>query len=207
MNINKLIVENTSSSSKRWQLLTETLLIYFILSASFSYSQALSGKALLKMDSLFKAIDKKNNETIGKQFPEFSVFNNKEECSNSKLKGKVVFINFWFSKCAPCIAEFDQLNKLFEKYKENKKFELISFTFESPAEINLMKKKYNIKYQVFSITGSECNRLNFNNSFPTNIIVDSLGSVKFIHSGGQLDKSEIKKYFTTTIYPLISKEL
>ena len=185
----------------------QTLLIYFILSVTYSYSQTPSGRTPLNRDSLFAALEKKNNETIGKQFPEFSVFKNKEEYSNSKLKGKVVFINFWFSTCPPCIAEFDQLNKLFEKYKETKNFEFISFTFESPEEIDLMKKKYDIKYQVFSITRPECYRLNFNNGFPTSVIVDSLGSVKFIHTGGQLDKSEIKKYFTTTIYPLISKEL
>lgn len=39
-----------------------------------------------------------------------------DEVSTSALKGKVVVINFWFIKCAPCIAEIPLLNSIVDKY-------------------------------------------------------------------------------------------
>jgi thiol-disulfide isomerase/thioredoxin len=184
------------------------LLIYFTLFATLSYSQSPDFKTYpMSADSFSVAIDKKNNEFIGKPFPQFSTSTNNKECSNQTLKGKAVFINFWFSACAPCIAELEALNELFTNFKQNKNFEFVSFTFEDSKEIDVIKKKYNIQYNVFSISRDECYRLNNNNGFPTSIILDSAGTVKYIHSGDQINKSEIKKYFTAKVYPLISKEL
>jgi peroxiredoxin len=34
----------------------------------------------------------------------------------SKLKGQVVVINFWFTRCQPCIEEMPGFNKLVESY-------------------------------------------------------------------------------------------
>jgi len=183
------------------------LLIYFILIATVSYSQSPdTGKNAMSADSFLVLMDKKNSDFINKPFPEFSASTNNKECSNQTLKGGVVFINFWFAACAPGMAEMDELNELFENFKQNKNFEFVSFTFEDSKEIDLIKKKYNIHYNVFSISQDECYWLNNNNGFPTSIILDSTGLVKFIHSGDQLDKLEIKKYFTTKVYPLILKE-
>ena len=186
----------------------QALVIYFTLIATLSYSQSPAFKVYpMNADSFAAAIDKKNNEFIGKPFPQFSTSTNNKECSNEILKGKAVFINFWFSACAPCIAELEALNELFTNFKQNKNFEFVSFTFEDSKEIDVIKKKYNIQYNVFSISRDECYRLNNNNGFPTSIILDSAGAVQYIHSGDQLDKQEIKKYFSAKVYPLLLKEL
>jgi peroxiredoxin len=179
------------------------ILIYFILFSTFSYSQ----NTTMSADSFLLLMDKKNSDFINKPFPQFSTSANNKECSNETLKGKVVFINFWFAACAPCIAELEALNELFENFKQNKNFEFVSFTFEDSQEIDVIKKKYNIQYNVFSISRDECYRLNNNNGFPTSVILDSTGTVKYIHSGDQLNKSEIKKYFTAKVYALLLKEL
>ena len=101
----------------------------------------------------------------------------------------------------------DELNKLFDKFHQYKNFEFASFTFEKPKKIALIKKKFNIIYSVYSITRDECYRLNNNNGFPTSVILDSAGTVQYIHPGDQLNKKEIKKYFNSKVYPLITKEL
>lgn len=105
------------------------------------------------------------------------------------------------------MAEMDELNKLFNRFKQYKNFEFVSFTFEKPKEITLIKKKFKIEYAIYSISRDECYRLNNNNGFPTSIILDSAGIVRYIHPGDQLGKQEIKKYFNSKVYPLITKEL
>ena len=41
----------------------------------------------------------------------------KNRIRTKDLKGKINVINFWFMKCAPCIAEIPALNTLVKKYK------------------------------------------------------------------------------------------
>lgn len=186
----------------------EVLVVYFILMTTLCYSQnTASGKNTMTADSFLILMDKKNGDFINKPFPHFSAYSNNKGCSNSTLNGKVAFINFWFAACPPCIAEMDELNKLYNKYRQNKTFEFVSFTFENPKKIALIKKKFNIGYPIYSLTRDECYRLNNNNGFPTSIILDAGGIVRYIHPGDQLDKKEIKKYFNSTVYPLITKEL
>ncbi|WP_202552281.1 TlpA family protein disulfide reductase [Ginsengibacter hankyongi] len=175
--------------------------------STLSYSQVDSGKYTITADSFLVMMDKRNSEFINKPFAQFSIKTNNKKCSNRTLKGKVVFINFWFAACAPCMAEMDQLNRLFEHFKQYKNFEFVSFTFESPNEIALIKKKYNIHYNIFSISRDECYRLNNNNGFPTSIILNAAGYVKWIHSTDAVNEEEIKKYFAGEVYPLIVKEL
>ena len=48
------------------------------------------------------------------------------------LKGKVVFVNFWATWCAPCVAEFPDIVKLYQKYHA-KGLEVIAVTFDMEA--------------------------------------------------------------------------
>ena len=184
------------------------LLVYFVLTATLSYTQSRDPeKNTMSADSFLVLMEKKNSDFINRPFPHFSVSANNKECSNETLKGKVVFINFWFAACPPCMAEMDELNILFDKFHRYKNFEFVSFTFEKPKKIALIKKKFKIVYAIYSITRDECYRLNNNNGFPTSIILDSAGIVGYVHPGDQLNKQEIKRYFNSKVYPLLSKEL
>ena len=67
---------------------------------------------------------------IGHPFQKFSFTENGKTFNNDSLKGKVVFINFWFEACHPCILEMDALNELFEKLKDNKDFMFVSLSID-----------------------------------------------------------------------------
>ncbi|MEI7733960.1 MAG: TlpA disulfide reductase family protein [Ferruginibacter sp.] len=155
-----------------------------------------------------KILAKRDQRFIGKPYDAFS-FTTKDSAvfSNANLKGKVVFINFWFEACPPCVAEFDALNALYLKYKNDPKFIFVSFSSDSLETVNSVKQKYHITFPVISISKEECYRLNQQNGFPTSIILNTAGKIQFMHTGGSLEKEEIKLYFNTTLYPAIQEAL
>lgn len=122
-----------------------------------------------------------------------------EEYNGELIKGNFTLINFWFEACEPCIAEFGALNRIYNKYKKNKRIKLISFTFESPGDALKIAKKYSLDYPIICISKEKCYELNFNNGFPTNIVTDSSGKVAYITVGGPIDTIEVDKSFANTL--------
>ena len=50
----------------------------------------------------------------------------------AEQKGKVVFVDFWATWCAPCVAEFPDVVKLYQKY-HSKGLEVIAVSFDEEA--------------------------------------------------------------------------
>ena len=57
--------------------------------------------------------------------------------SSDQLIGKPTMINFWFTRCAPCIDEMPVLNKIKEKYKDD--FNFIAITYEKKEDVEKYK--------------------------------------------------------------------
>ena len=51
-------------------------------------------------------------EQVNKVAPQFSISDGSQSADLSKLKGKVVLLNFWGAWCAPCIEELPSLMEL-----------------------------------------------------------------------------------------------
>lgn len=175
---------------------------WILLQLTFiSYGQV---SRTIDIDSLFEA---KNREAVGKPFPKFVAKTDKGEFSSDSLVGKVVLINFWFESCHPCLAEFPALNELAQKLKGNKDFEFISFTWDNPETIRRVKDKYKLQFKVLSVDAKECRRLNGNNGYPTTIIVDRKGVIRYLTFGGSTDPDQAKDFVMNTLLPKIQKEL
>jgi thiol-disulfide isomerase/thioredoxin len=115
--------------------------------------------------------------------------------TNKNVKGKIVFMNFWFASCPPCIYEIPSLNKLYSKYKSNKNFVFISVSYDPDSIIAAFIKKYKIMFPVFSATSEECQRLIGGAGYPTNIIYNSIGKTVMLRCGGPIDYSAVEKDF------------
>ena len=64
--------------------------------------------------------------TVGKPAPDFDTLDlDGKVWSLSKLKGKVVFVNFWATWCSPCREEMPSMQRLYTKLPKDK-FEMIA---------------------------------------------------------------------------------
>ena len=184
----------------------QIMLFLAVVFTSTAFSQ---DSSILKKEFDYEAYLKSQHVKYqGKQFPEFSIkISDNANFSNADLKNKVVFINFWFESCSPCIAEMDGFNEMFNKLKGNPDFLFITFTFDSDSIIKKVVSKYNIEYKTFHIDRAECYRLNFENGFPTSFILDRKGLIRFYKTGGQIEREKSTKEVMTQIYPEILKIL
>jgi peroxiredoxin len=117
--------------------------------------------------------------TVGKPAPDFDTVDLEGNVwSLSKLKGKVVFVNFWATWCAPCREEMPSMQRLYTKLPKDK-FEMIALfnNDKKPAVINfvsqlaltmpILSDEYNFVGTKYSLTG-----------VPETFIVDKQGIIR-----------------------------
>jgi len=97
------------------------------------------------------------------------------------LAGKIIVLNFWFIDCAPCRTEIPELNQLVEKYGD-KDVVFIAVALDGSYEIKEFLKTLPYKYHIIDNGRSLANIYNMKN-YPTNVIIDRQGKVKFHTSG------------------------
>ncbi len=176
-----------------WMFTTLLLLTQiFLVAQSPSQTRTLEGK----IDSLLCPI---GYMATGHPYLPFRLTNDKKTVDNQSIKGKVVFINFWFEGCHPCMAEMDALNKLFEKMKDKKDFVFITVTWDNDETIKRVTQKFSLIFDIFAASPAECQRLNFGCGYPTSVVLDKKGIVKYRHSGGTNDKEKADHFILTTL--------
>jgi thiol-disulfide isomerase/thioredoxin len=95
------------------------------------------------------------------------------------LNGKIIVLNFWFSKCAPCIKEMPDLNDLKEKYK-GKSIAFFSITYDNKSLVDDFLKKIKLDFIVIPNDIKTINQFGIQ-FFPTNLVIDSNGKVVYIN--------------------------
>lgn len=121
--------------------------------------------------------------TTGKLFGKFKTTDMYgKKINTSELIGKTIVLNFWFINCPPCRSEIPHLNKLVEKYKEDKNIVFIAIALDEASEIETFLKSIPFNYQI--IDKGRWLAANYSiNSFPTNVVIDKGGIIRF-HSTG-----------------------
>lgn len=97
------------------------------------------------------------------------------------LKGKVVFLNFWATWCAPCVAELPNLQRLYEKTKDNK----IVFAFISQEDSATVKRFMTEKAYSFPayILADQPPMVFKSEIVPTTFVLSPDGTIAFKHVG------------------------
>ena len=111
----------------------------------------------------------------------------------SDLKGKVVWINFFATWCPPCREELPVLQKeIYDKYKNNKNFELIILGREQNwDESNTFKKEQGLSMPFYPDPEREVFSVYAKQNIPRNFIIDKDGKIAISTVG--YEKEEFEK--------------
>lgn len=128
------------------------------------------------------------SEYKNKEFPKFDLNTLVDKNFNSeKLKGKPTMINFWFTKCAPCIDEMPILNKIKEKYKDD--FNFIAITYEKKEDVEKFLKKHPFDFEHLINAKDFTDQLGIQ-GYPMNLFLDKNGVLKYVKGGIPYESKE-----------------
>jgi len=119
----------------------------------------------------------------------------------SKLKGQVVVLDFWYTRCEPCIEEIPDLNKLVDYYA-NKHVAFISITFDSTDMVKEFLSKHPFKFKIIP-NNDTIRRYVFKliSSWPYSIIINKDGKIMDI--SGSSKQANTFNYFRKKINELL----
>ena len=111
----------------------------------------------------------------------------------SKLRGKVVLVNFWATWCGPCRREIPDFIEVYEKYK-SQGFEIVGIALDEEGFdlVTPFVKKFKIPYPVVIGTGKTVNAYGGFDVIPTTFLIDRNGMIVDNHMG-LMRKADLEK--------------
>ena len=113
----------------------------------------------------------------------------------AQLKGKVVVLTFWSTKCPICHNEIPKLNQLVKNYKD-KEVVFLGLTMENSNKVEAYLKKTSFKFDIlpnsFGVVLKYADKDGDGNvamGFPANFLINQKGEIELKTSG--FDKTKI----------------
>ncbi len=115
---------------------------------------------------------------IGQQAPDFSIKDQSgHEIKLSDYRGKLVFLNFWATWCAPCIEEMPAMETLNQTFKD-RKFQMLAISVDNDWKlVNGFYKDYNLTLPAFLDPGHQVANQYKVYKFPETFLIDGNGYV------------------------------
>lgn len=127
--------------------------------------------------------------------------------TDNDLRSKITFINFWFEACAPCVAEFQALEKFYNNNKSRENFQFVSITFEADSTIDRIRKKNNLSYPIYRLSIDSCRKIIGRLGYPATFIVNKNLEIVYAISGGPTDPKIADKYLNYFVQAELVKQL
>lgn len=117
---------------------------------------------------------------VGKPFPQLPLRDSTGARQTlPTAAARYTLVDFWYSNCSPCIAQFEKLKELQAAYGA-KGFSIIGVSTDKAAKEEDWKKamvKYSLPWkQLWDVEGQQAQKLNIN-LFPTNFLLDATGKI------------------------------
>ncbi len=127
---------------------------------------------------------------IGSQAPAFSGNAMDGTCNDlSELRGKVVVLTFWSTKCEICRHEFPKVNQMVKVY-ENRNVVFLALTMENEAKVEAYLQKNQLAPTIlpnsFGVVLQYADRTaddRVDMGFPSFFVIDKAGTIQYRSSG------------------------
>ncbi|HWR13595.1 MAG TPA: TlpA disulfide reductase family protein [Terriglobales bacterium] len=112
------------------------------------------------------------------------------------LKGKAVFLNFWSTTCAPCLAEMPEIEKLAQSMSAEPVV-FLAVSPEEPAKVRKFVDQNKINVPLATITGLP---ENVGIGYPTTYFIDPHGTMTLRLMGAyRWDSDSTRAYLTSLL--------
>ena len=121
----------------------------------------------------------------GDRAPNFAlpVLNSNEQHQLTNYLGKVVYLDFWASWCAPCRVSFPEIIQL-KADLSNKPFEVIAINVDENSEdARRFLRRYKVPYPILWDENGEWASQYKLPGMPTAFVIDRQGVIQMRHSG------------------------
>ncbi len=149
---------------------------------------------ILKTGIIKPTIDKESNVRASYSF---TLIDRHGEFINFKsYRGETIFINFWATWCPPCIAEMPDINKLYNKVKDdNIRFFMISLDDDFEKAKKFVDKK-GFDFPIYQL-GSIMPEVYHSKAIPTTYVISPQGKIVVKRSGmAEYNTEEFRKFLT-----------
>ncbi len=127
---------------------------------------------------------------VGSPAPAFSGNAMDGTCNDlSGLRGKVVVLTFWSTKCEICRHEFPKVNQMVKNY-ENRDVVFLALTMENEAKVEVYLKKNRLEPTIlpnsFGVVLQYADRTaddRLDMGFPSFFVIDKAGTIQYRASG------------------------
>jgi len=122
----------------------------------------------------------------------------------SQYQGKVIYLDFWASWCAPCRTSFPLLEKLYQDYKDQG-FEIVAINMDEEKErAENFLTHYPASFEILRDAQAQWAEIYGVETMPTSFIIDKKGIIREVHHGfAKADIVEIKQ----TVKQLLAEPL
>lgn len=115
-----------------------------------------------------------------------------ENITLSRLKGKIVLLDFWATWCPPCRLAIPELNKIYEEYKD-KNFLVLGIGLDEKTDLLKVQEELKITYPILVGNDNVAKQYGIE-AIPTLILIDKKGKTQLKKVGfSQEEMAEIRK--------------
>ncbi|WP_425391219.1 TlpA family protein disulfide reductase [Ekhidna sp.] len=112
----------------------------------------------------------------GEPFPDFELTTlDGETYTKGQLEGNIFLVNFWFTRCKPCIMEMPEMNEMVEEFK-GEGIVFLAPTFDDEQQVRKFLSKRDFRYQSIPGVKDFCQEVNVR-SYPTHFVVNREGII------------------------------
>jgi thiol-disulfide isomerase/thioredoxin len=174
--------ENSNSYVGLWQLIMKLSSgykpFYTTIFDRFSTSIRNSPLGLTLKNRLYVL----SNVATGKTFPQLVLLDEKKRkqiVPGNISNNKYTFIDFWFSHCTPCIAQFDQLKQIYKRFNKDG-FGMMAISVDGKKDEKEWRRviaEYKLPWlQYWDVGSVESAKISVS-EFPSNFLLDANGVI------------------------------